>query len=119
MVAEGHKQAEILKAEGEKQAAILNAEGERQAQALRAQGFATALQAIYSEARNVDEKTMALQYLETLRTVGASPATKLVLPMELTGLMQQVVTKMSAAGSLVPGQDGTPGNSSAGTSANS
>ena len=119
MVAEGHKQAEILKAEGEKQAAILKAEGERQAQALRAQGFATALQAIYSEARNVDEKTMTLQYLDALRAMGASPATKFVLPMELTGLMRHVVTAIGAAGTRVPGPDGAPGSSSAGTSGSS
>ncbi len=119
MVAEGHKQAEILKAEGEKQAAILKAEGERQAQALRAQGFATALQAIYSEARNVDEKTMTLQYLDALRAVGASPATKFVLPMELTGLMRHVVTTIGAAGTRVPGPDGAPSSSPVDTSKSS
>jgi regulator of protease activity HflC (stomatin/prohibitin superfamily) len=118
MVAEGHKQAEILKAEGDKQAAILKAEGERQAQALRAQGFATALQAIYSEAKNVDEKTMALQYLDALRDVGASPATKFVIPMELTGLMHQVATTMGTATVLAPGRDGNPGSAPPGTQSN-
>jgi regulator of protease activity HflC (stomatin/prohibitin superfamily) len=106
MVAEGQKQAEILKAEGQKQAEILQAEGERQAQTLRAQGFAMALQAIYGEAKNVDEKTMALQYLEALRQLGASPSTKFVLPMELTSLMQQVASTISPNAARSSGPNG-------------
>ncbi len=106
MVAEGQKQAEILKAEGQKQAEILQAEGERQAQTLRAQGFAMALQAIYGEAKNVDEKTMTLQYLEALRQLGASPSTKFVLPMELTSLMQQVANTISPNSARSSGQNG-------------
>jgi regulator of protease activity HflC (stomatin/prohibitin superfamily) len=106
MVAEGQKQAEILKAEGQKQSEILKAEGERQAQTLRAQGFAMALQAIYGEAKNVDEKTMALQYLDALRQLGASPSTKFVLPMELTGLMQQVIGTIGATTVQSPSQNG-------------
>jgi regulator of protease activity HflC (stomatin/prohibitin superfamily) len=108
MVAEGQKQAEILKAEGQKQAEILQAEGERQAQKLRAQGFAMALQAIYGEAKNVDEKTMALQYLETLRQLGSSPSTKFVLPMELTGLMQQVTNTISPNAAHSSSHNGGP-----------
>jgi regulator of protease activity HflC (stomatin/prohibitin superfamily) len=95
MVAEGQKQAEILKAEGQKQADILRAEGERQAQALRAAGYAMALQVIYKEAKDIDTKTMALQYLDALRQIGSSPSTKFVLPLEITGLVQQVLGTMS------------------------
>lgn len=95
MVAEGQKQSEILKAEGNKQAEILKAEGERQAQELRAQGFAMALQAIYASAKDVDTKTMALQYLDALRAIGESPSTKFILPMELTSMMQQFIGTMS------------------------
>ncbi|GAB4544732.1 MAG: hypothetical protein OHK0023_01990 [Anaerolineae bacterium] len=95
MVAEGQKQAEILKAEGNKQSEILKAEGERQAQELRAQGFAMALQAIYASAKDVDTKTMALQYLDALRSIGESPSTKFVLPMELTSMMQQFIGTMT------------------------
>lgn len=108
MVAEGQKQAEILKAEGDKQSAILKAEGERQAQALRAQGFAMALQVIYTQARNIDGKTMALQYLDALREMGSSPSTKFVLPMELTGIMQQIVSTLTLNSASQPGQDGQP-----------
>jgi regulator of protease activity HflC (stomatin/prohibitin superfamily) len=93
-VAEGEKQAAILRAEGEKQSAILRAEGERQAQLLRAQGFSAGLQALDAEAKEVDSKTMALQYLETLRSVGSSPSTKFVVPMEIVTLAQQFSSTM-------------------------
>lgn len=88
-VAEGEKQASILRAEGQKQSAILQAEGDRQAQLLRAQGFAAALKSIEEEAHMAGANTMSLQYMNMLRDVGASPATKFVLPMELINLAQQ------------------------------
>jgi regulator of protease activity HflC (stomatin/prohibitin superfamily) len=87
-VAEGNKQAAILNAEGSRQATILEAEGHRQEAILTAQGFADALQRIYAVAQQVDPKTMSLQYLDALKAIGASPATKFVLPMELTTLMR-------------------------------
>ncbi len=90
-VAEGEKQANILRAEGEKQSAILRAEGERQAQLLRAEGFSMALDKIYEVAQTVDPKTMTLQYFETLKTMGTSPATKYIFPMEFTGLLDNFV----------------------------
>lgn len=94
-VAEGEKQAAILKAEGQKQSAILQADGEKIAQQLRAEGFAIALQAIFGAAKDVDSKTMALQYMEMLRSVGASPSTKFILPMELTSIVQQIAGTMN------------------------
>lgn len=103
-VAEGQKQAEILKAEGQKQAEILKAQGEREAQLLRAQGFAMALKAIYEQARSIDSNTMALQYMEALKALGAGESTKFVLPLELTTLAQQVVAGITnnAASSPAP-----------------
>jgi regulator of protease activity HflC (stomatin/prohibitin superfamily) len=86
-VAEGEKQAAILRAEGEKQAAILRAEGERLAQVLRAEGFSAALEKIYAVAQTIDPKTMTLQYFETLKSIGASPSTKFIFPMEFTTLL--------------------------------
>jgi regulator of protease activity HflC (stomatin/prohibitin superfamily) len=85
--AEGERQSNILKADGEKQANILRAEGEKQAQLLRAEGFASALQQIYASAQNIDQKTMTLQYFETLKSLGAGPATKYIFPMEFTSLL--------------------------------
>jgi regulator of protease activity HflC (stomatin/prohibitin superfamily) len=102
MVAEGQKQAEILKAEGEKQAEILKAQGEREAQLLRAQGFALALRAIYEQAQRIDSNTMALQYMEALKALGASESTKFVLPLELTTLAQQVLTAMTQNAGAAP-----------------
>jgi regulator of protease activity HflC (stomatin/prohibitin superfamily) len=87
-VAEGEKQAAILKAEGEKQANILVAEGEREAQLLRAEGFSSALQKIYEIAQAIDQKTMTLQYFDTLKEMGTSPATKFIFPMEFTSLLE-------------------------------
>ena len=86
--AEGQRAAAITVAEGNKQAAILTAEGERQAAILRAEGFALALSKIFEVAKDIDAKTMSLQYLETLKQVGASPSTKFVIPAELTSMLQ-------------------------------
>lgn len=90
--AEGERQAIILRAEGDRQATILRAEGDRQAAILRAEGFSLALEKIYSVARTIDDKTMSLQYLETLKALGLSPATKFVLPMEFTNLLRPFLT---------------------------
>ena len=86
-VAEGERQAVILRAEGDKQAQILEAEGRRQAQVLEAEGYRDALSHIYEIAQTVDTNTMNLQYLETLKQVGASPSSKFVLPLELTEML--------------------------------
>jgi regulator of protease activity HflC (stomatin/prohibitin superfamily) len=88
--AEGSKQAAITVAEGEKQAAILTAEGDRQAAILRAEGFSLALGKIFDVAKTIDANTMSLQYLEALKQIGNSPSTKLVVPMELAGLLSKV-----------------------------
>ena len=89
-VAEGQKQAEILKAEGDKEANILRAEGDRQSQLLRAQGYSAALEQISGAAKDVDQKTMTLQYFETLKDMGASPATKFIFPMEFMSLLDSL-----------------------------
>ena len=68
MVAEGEKQSAILRAEGEKESLVRRAEGEQQAQLLLAQGRASALEALFAEAKNIDEKTMMLQYLDALHS---------------------------------------------------
>jgi regulator of protease activity HflC (stomatin/prohibitin superfamily) len=88
-VAEGEKQAAILKAQGERESAILRAEGERQSQLLRAQGYAAALEAINEKSIALDEKTLMLQYLDTLQKVGSSPSTRFVIPMEIMGLAEK------------------------------
>jgi regulator of protease activity HflC (stomatin/prohibitin superfamily) len=89
--ADGKKQATITVAEGDKQSAILRAEGDRQAAILRAEGFSLALNTIFGVAKTIDAKTMSLQYLDALKTLGASPATKFVLPMEFTHLLRPFI----------------------------
>lgn len=89
-VAEGQKQSAILAAEGAQQAAILAAEGARQSEILRAEGLAGGLTKILAVAGDLDEVTMQLQYLETLKQVGVSPSTKIVLPLEVSGVLKGV-----------------------------
>lgn len=92
-VAQGDKQSNILKAEGEKQAAILRAEGEKTAQLLRAEGYQKALEAIFAAAQNIDQKTMTLQYFETLKSMASGSSTKYIFPMEFTSLISDFVKK--------------------------
>jgi regulator of protease activity HflC (stomatin/prohibitin superfamily) len=92
--AEGERQAAITLAEGKQQATVLSAEGERQAAVLKSQGLAGALQNILAIAPSVDQKTMLLQYLDVLKSIGTSASTKFVVPMELTGLLQGLVGRI-------------------------
>jgi regulator of protease activity HflC (stomatin/prohibitin superfamily) len=93
--ADGTKQAAVTVAEGSKQAAILEAEGDRQAAILRAEGFALALSKIFEVAHTVDANTMRLQYLEALKQIGTSDATKIVVPMDLGDLISGVAGRKS------------------------
>lgn len=89
-IATGEREAKILQAEGTKKANILEAEGEREAALLRAEGFANALHKIYDVASNIDEKTMMLQVLDTLKALGASPSTKYIFPMAFMELVKPI-----------------------------
>ena len=101
-VAEGNKQAAVLNAEGEKQAAILRAEGARQSAILNAEGFANALATINASAAAVGDNTMRLQYLDALKQVGTSSSSKVVVPMELTGLAGMVAALAKAGDGQAP-----------------
>ncbi len=94
MVAEanGKREAAVAVAEGDKQATILEAEGERQAAILRAEGFALALDEIYKVAQGVDSKTLTLQYLDALKTLGEGDATKFVIPTEFVNLVKPLAS---------------------------
>jgi regulator of protease activity HflC (stomatin/prohibitin superfamily) len=85
----GTREAAINVAEGDKQSEILTAEGEKQAQLLRAEGFSAALDKIFEIAQTVDQKTMTLQYFETLKDMGASPSTKYIFPMEFSQFIER------------------------------
>ena len=108
---EGARQSAINVAEGQKQSEILKAEGERQAAILRAEGFSLALTQIYEAATGVDQKTMSLQYLEALKSIGASPSTKYVIPMEFTRLLEPFL------GYVAPGGDEGAGRLGSGPAA--
>ena len=95
--ADGKREAAVRVAEGQKQAAILEAEGQRQAAILRAEGFALALGKIFDVAHTVDSKTMSLQYLDALKALGASAATKFVVPLEFTNLLRPFLEHTSDA----------------------
>jgi len=95
--ADGKKQATITIAEGDKQSNILRAEGDRQAAILRAEGFSLALKTIFEAAKGVDAKTMSLQYLETLKSLGSGASTKFILPMEFTNLLKPFIEHASEA----------------------
>ncbi len=87
---EGERQSKINVAEGEKQSAILRAEGVRQSSILEAEGFSQALTRIFESASKIDDRTMALQYLEVLKQLGQTDATKYVIPLELTDLARRL-----------------------------
>jgi regulator of protease activity HflC (stomatin/prohibitin superfamily) len=95
--AEGKKQATVTVAEGDKQSAILRAEGERQSRILTAEGYALALETIFGAAKEIDAKTMSLQYLDALKVLGSSPATKFIFPMEFSNLLRPFVDYASAS----------------------
>lgn len=90
-VADGERQSAVLRAEGEKQANILRAEGDRQSQLLRAEGYSNALERIYAVASTIDNKTITLQYFDTLRNMAASPSTKFIFPLEFTSMLGNFV----------------------------
>jgi len=95
--AEGKREAAVAVATGEKQATILAAEAARQSAILRAEGSAQALETVFSVAQSVDPKTMSLQYLEALKSLGAGQSTKIVIPMEFTQMLQPLLSLASAA----------------------
>lgn len=96
--ADGKRQAAITVADGDKQAVILRSEGDRQARILQAEGYSLALQTIFNVARGIDSKTLSLQYMDTLKQLGASPATKYIFPMEFTNLVQGLSKFLEQAG---------------------
>jgi regulator of protease activity HflC (stomatin/prohibitin superfamily) len=109
LAAEGERQSAIAIAEGRKQAAILSAEADRQSAVLKAEGYSGGLQAILDVASTLDEKTMLLQYMDTLKQIGTSPSTKFVVPLELAGLLRGL-------GGMLPQAGGSSGNGASASS---
>jgi regulator of protease activity HflC (stomatin/prohibitin superfamily) len=97
LAAEGEAQAAINLAEGKQKATILAAEAQRQSAILNAEGYAKGLEKILAVAETLDQKTMVLQYLDTLKQVGTSASTKIVVPMEVLDGIRRLVPGLGAA----------------------
>ena len=94
LVAEGEKEAAILKADAEKQAAILKAEAEKQAAILKADGEAQAIMAVQKamadslallNEKAPNDQVLKLKALEAMQKVADGKATKIIIPSELQG----------------------------------
>ena len=119
--AEGTKRSEILSAEGTKQSRILEAEG--QAAAIRevadaekyqketvAEGEGRAIETVYAAIHTGDPTPdlIAIRYLEALSDIADGQATKILLPMEMSGILGS----LGAIGEIFQSTDGTPAGSS-------
>lgn len=98
--ADGKKQSAILEAEGYRESQIKRAEGDKQAAILRAEGITRSLELINEAASRVSTNTLFLQYLEAISKVAESPATKIVLPMELVTGLTTIVRSIGTGRSL-------------------
>jgi regulator of protease activity HflC (stomatin/prohibitin superfamily) len=114
MKAERDRRALVTEAEGDKRSAILRAEGIKESRILEAQGQAEAIKAV-AEAEKFQKLTVAegegqaiervysaihtgdptpdliaIRYLEALQGIANGQATKIFLPMELSGILGSV-----------------------------
>jgi regulator of protease activity HflC (stomatin/prohibitin superfamily) len=95
--AEGLKRARILQAEGIRQSQILEAEGNRTAQILQSQGRAQGLRILSVGAAPLDSKALAVLGLDALGRLGDGPATKIILPFEVTRALQGVAEHLGVS----------------------
>ncbi len=86
--AEGDKQSRILEAEGVRQAKVLEAQGERTKTILEKQGEAQGLRITAMGASALDAKALTVLSLDSLKALGAGPATKFVIPFEISKLLE-------------------------------
>jgi regulator of protease activity HflC (stomatin/prohibitin superfamily) len=101
--AEGDKRSQILKAEGIKQARILEAEG--QAEAIKqvaeaekfqrltvAEGEGQAIERVFGAIHTGDPTPdlIAIRYLEALQGIADGQATKVFLPVEMSGILSSI-----------------------------
>lgn len=101
--AEGDKASAVARAEGFKQSAILEAEGRAQAiknvadaektqRILIAEGESQAIKMVFDaiHAGNPDNDVITLRYIEALKAISDGNATKIFMPLELSGLASTV-----------------------------
>lgn len=106
LTSEGERQSAILRAEGTKQAAILDAEGARQSAILTAEGRAQAYRELFGALKGIglDDKLVAVRYIEALERVANGTATKLVVPYEASAVLGALKTLVESAQTSSPGQ---------------
>lgn len=97
LVAEGDKRSRILQAEGIRQSQVLEAEGQRLARILVAQGEGQSLRVLSLGAATLDQKALTVLSLDSLKELGKGPATKILLPFELSKLTAGVAKYFGAA----------------------
>lgn len=88
--ATGTRDSQILVAEGQRQARILEALADKESQVLRAQGQARALQILGAGSLALDDRALSILGLQALEQMARSPATKFVIPMEITRSLQAI-----------------------------
>jgi regulator of protease activity HflC (stomatin/prohibitin superfamily) len=101
--AEGLKAAQVLEADGQAEAIRLVADAERFRVLTEAEGEADAIRSVFRAIHDGDPTPdlLAVRYLETLQLMADGQATKLIVPVELSGLVGAVsaVTEALAVGS--------------------
>jgi regulator of protease activity HflC (stomatin/prohibitin superfamily) len=87
--AEGTRAARILEAEGEAEAVRRVADAERYKLEVEATGQGNAITTVFGAIRNanVDERVIAIQYLEALKVVANGNASKLFIPYEASAIL--------------------------------
>ena len=96
LIAEGEKESAILRASAEKEAAILKAEAEKQAAILKADGEAAAIRAVQQaladslamlNEKAPNDNVLKLKAIEAMEHVADGQATKIIIPIEMQGLV--------------------------------
>jgi len=93
--AEGKRTSAILEAEGHREALIKKGEGEKQYEILVAEGKAKALELIQEAASKIGPNALLLQYFDALKSIAQSPATKIVVPLELLTGFSKVLSTLT------------------------
>jgi regulator of protease activity HflC (stomatin/prohibitin superfamily) len=100
MEAEGKKRSRILEAEGLQQSMMLEAEGKKVALILESQGEAQRLRIMSVGAAALDSKALSVLSMETMKSVGQGPSSKIFFPMEVTRLMEGISEYVGAASNV-------------------
>ena len=106
--AEGTRQARILEAEGQAEAVKLVADAQRYKLEVEATGQANAITTVYGAIlnSNLDNRVIAIQYLDTLKQVANGTAAKVFIPYEATAILGA----LGGIQSILQGDNGDAGD---------